>query len=80
MKWLKLIEANRNALVPGALEVLEIHRQERAFTSRNKKDGISILEGISKYKGTSKGMVPISELTHTKKRGFSKRPSRRSWK
>lgn len=75
-----IIEANRNALMPGALEVLEIHRQERAFTSRNKKDGISILEGINTYKGTSKGMVPISELTHTKRRGLSKRPSRRSWK
>jgi len=65
---------------PGALEVLEINRQERAFSGRNKKEDFSILEGINKYKGSSKGMTPIGELTHAKKRGIFNKPSKRSWK
>jgi hypothetical protein len=65
---------------PGALEVLEIHRQERHFTGRNKKDDFSILEGINRYKGSSKGMTPIGELNHAKRRGIFNKPSKRGWK
>ena len=65
---------------PGAIELLEIHRQERSNFSRQKNNNISILEGINKYKGTSKGMKPIGEVTHAKRRGIFNKPSKRSWK
>ena len=65
--------------VPGALHLLEINREERK-ASRKKEDNFSILEGISKYKGTSNGMTPISELKHANRRGFLNKPSKRSWK
>ena len=75
-----IIESASKASFPGALQLLEIHRQERSFSSRNKENNISILEGINKYKGTSKGMTSISELRHSKRRGFFNKPSKRSWK
>jgi hypothetical protein len=75
-----LLDEMKRAHFPGALHLLEIHRQERASFSRKKEDSSSILNGINKYKGTSKGMTPISELNHAKRRGIFNRPNKRSWK
>ena len=68
------------ASFPGALHVLEIQRQKRAFSDRKESDYTSIIDGINKYKGTSEGMKPIRELQHAQRRGIFNKPKSRSWK
>ena len=65
---------------PGALNVLKIMRgaseeedrhakEKRSRNFQQKNNNISILEGIQKYSGSSKGMHQISELQHAQRRG-----------
>lgn len=75
---------------PGALNVLKImrgaseeedrhvkQRQSRNISKQN--NSMSVLEGIQKYSGTSKGMNQISELQHAQRRGrFGSK--KRSWR
>jgi hypothetical protein len=74
------LEDMQKASFPGALHLLDIKRQDRSISGRKKEGTFSILDGINKHKGTSKGMTSISELNHAKRRGIFNRPSRRSWK
>jgi len=66
--------------MPGVFDILQINREERKKKSRNNNNEFSILEGINKYKNTSKGMTPISELQHSQRRGIFGKKSSRSWK
>ena len=75
-----IIEDAQKASFPGALHVLEIQRQKRSFSNRKESDYVSIIEGINKYRGTSKGMHPIGELQHAKRRGIFNKPNKRSWR
>ena len=66
--------------MPGVLEILQINREEKKQKSRNFNNEFSILEGINKYKNTSQGMTPISELQHAQRRSNFKGSRKRSWK
>ena len=77
----EIFESAKRSGFPGALHLLEINRQSSNKESRNKKEELSILEGINRYSRTDKGMTPISELQHAKRRGsFGNKRARRSWK
>lgn len=75
-----VIDEAMKASFPGALHVLEIQRQKRAFSDRKDSEYTSIIEGINKYRGTSQGMKPIGDLKHAKRRGIFNKPKSRSWK